>query len=77
MLGQMATNDNPTGHGPARPFYRWPWFVLAAVLLAIVLAVLWVSREVERMRRLREINQTTAPASLNSPGAPTNSGTAR
>ena len=33
--------------------YKWPWFVLAAVLLAVALAILWVSfaaREVERER---------------------------
>jgi hypothetical protein len=40
--------------------YRWPWFVLAAVLLAIALAVLWLSKEIERTRRIRELN-TPAP----------------
>ncbi len=33
--------------------YKWPWFVLAAVVLALALAILWVSfaaREVERER---------------------------
>lgn len=39
-------NENP-------PRYRWPWFVLAAVVLFIVLAVLWVTaaaRKVEQQR---------------------------
>ncbi|MCX6921672.1 MAG: hypothetical protein NT154_00405 [Verrucomicrobia bacterium] len=36
--------------------YRWPWFVLAAVLLAIALAVLWMSKEIERTRRIRDAN---------------------
>jgi type VI protein secretion system component VasK len=33
--------------------YKWPWAVAAAVVLAIVLAVIWMSfavREVERER---------------------------
>ena len=51
------TND--TGNLPdprAKRRYTWPWFVLAAVLLAIVLAVLWMSKEVERARLIRELN---------------------
>jgi hypothetical protein len=36
--------------------YTWPWFVLAAILLAIALAVLWMSKEVARARRIRELN---------------------
>ena len=40
--------------------YMWPWFVLAAVLLGIVLAVLWMSTEIERARRIRKAN-TPAP----------------
>ena len=46
---------NETGNLPdsrERRRYTWPWFVLAAVLLAIALAVLWMSREVERARRI-------------------------
>ena len=39
--------------------YKWPWFVLAAVLLGVLLAVLWLSREIERTRRIRDLN---APA---------------
>ena len=42
-----------------RPRYRWPWFVLAAVLLAAALAVLWMSREIERTRRIRDLNAPT------------------
>jgi hypothetical protein len=43
-----------------KPRYAWPWFVLGAVLLGIVLAVAWMSREVERTRRVRELG-TPAP----------------
>jgi hypothetical protein len=39
--------------------YVWPWFVLAAFLAAIGLAVLWLSVEIDRTRRVRDLN---APA---------------
>jgi hypothetical protein len=46
--------------------YTWPWFVLGAVVLGILLAVLWLSREIDRTRRFREFNtpapQTNQPA---------------
>jgi hypothetical protein len=47
--------------------YTWPWFVLGAVLLAIALAVLWMSKEIERTRRIRDLN---APTTQSSPSAP-------
>jgi len=42
-----------------KPHYRWPWFVLGAVVLGIVLAIIWMSREVERTRRNRDQNSAT------------------
>jgi len=48
-----------TGNLPDPPNtrrYTWPWFVLAAVLLALALAVLWMSKEIERARRIRDLN---------------------
>ena len=36
--------------------YKWPWFVLAAVLLSIVLAVVWVSFAVKKVERERNFN---------------------
>jgi hypothetical protein len=54
------TND--TGNLPDprnKRRYTWPWFVLAAVLLAIALAVLWMIKEIGRARRMRDLN---APA---------------
>ncbi len=52
------TNDtgNPPDHHNKRR-YKWPWFVLVAVLLAIVLAVLWMSQEIARTRRIRDLNE--------------------
>jgi hypothetical protein len=52
---------------PPKRHYTWPWFVLGAVLLAIALAVLWMSKEIERTRRIRDLN---APAPQSGPTAP-------
>jgi hypothetical protein len=41
--------------------------ILAAGVLAVVLAVLWMSREVDRMRRIRDLN---APATTNANAFP-------
>jgi len=40
--------------------YVWPWFVLAGIVLAIILAVLWMSQEVARARRIRDANAPSA-----------------
>src|SRR5256885_139367 len=55
----------------AKIHYKWPWFVLAGFLLAIVLAVLWMSREIERTRRIRDLNSPT-PQSSSENTAPAN-----
>ena len=52
---------------PIKPRYVWPWFVLAAILLAIVLAILWMTVIVRRTRDNRDPNSVpnlTAPAVL-------------
>ena len=51
------TGDPP--HPENKRRYTWPWFVLAAVLLAIALAVLWMSKEIARTRRIRDLNEPT------------------
>jgi hypothetical protein len=40
----------------ARPPHRrlWPWFLLVAFLVAILLAVLWLSVEVRRLKERRQ-----------------------
>lgn len=55
-----APNENAS-----KPKYQWPWFVLAAVLLGIVLAVLWVGAAAKKVERQRDYNAPlpdTAPA---------------
>jgi hypothetical protein len=65
--GRCMTNDVGNLPDPrGKPRYTWPWFVLAAVLLAIALAVLWMSHEIERIRRIRDLN---APVPRTDPGA--------
>jgi hypothetical protein len=36
--------------------YKWPWFVLAAFVAAVALAVLWMSFAVHRERQERDFN---------------------
>jgi len=45
--------------GSVRRRYKWPWFVLAAFVVAVLLAMLWLSFEIERTQRIRDAN---APA---------------
>jgi hypothetical protein len=47
--------------------YIWPWFLLGGVLLGILLAVLWMSKEVERMRRIRDANAPASPIHQSAP----------
>jgi hypothetical protein len=42
-------NENP-------PRYKWPWFVLAAFLLGVALAIVWMSFAVHRERQERNFN---------------------
>ncbi|HVU09608.1 MAG TPA: hypothetical protein VHG89_13835 [Verrucomicrobiae bacterium] len=36
--------------------YKWPWFVLAGVLLFIAMTILWMSVAVHRERQERDLN---------------------
>ena len=49
---------DPIPPDPNRRRYKWPWFVLAAVILFIVLAVIWVSAAVHREEQERIFNST-------------------
>jgi hypothetical protein len=61
----------------ARPPHRrlWPWFLLVAFLVAILLAVLWLSVEVRRLKERRQYYIPTGETnriviSTNAPVAP-------
>ncbi len=45
------------------PRYRWPWFVLAALLLGVALAILWMGYAVHLEKQAHDFN-------VPSPGAP-------
>jgi hypothetical protein len=49
-------NDEVERAETKRRNFKWPWFVLAAVLLAILLSIIWMSHEVERTRQQRDLN---------------------
>lgn len=47
--------------------FRWPWFVLAGVLLFFISSVLWLMVFVQRVKRIKAsteqmTNSTSAPA---------------
>lgn len=44
-----------SGNAPKQK-YRWPWFVGAAIVLGIALAVMWVSIAVKKIERERDVN---------------------
>ena len=48
--------DPEQGHKPAQRRYRWPLFVIAGLVLGILLAVLWLSFEIRRTERIRQLN---------------------
>jgi len=56
----MPEATNHEGEARPRRRYVWPWFVLAAFILAVILAVLWMSSEVARTRRIRDANAPSA-----------------
>jgi bacteriorhodopsin len=51
----MARMSEPNEIPPKRN-YKWPWFVAAAVLLFLALAVLWVSFAANREKQERDFN---------------------
>jgi hypothetical protein len=44
--------------------------ILIAVVLAVVLAILWMSHEVNRTRRIRDLNAPASNTNMNAPPAP-------
>jgi ABC-type maltose transport system permease subunit len=54
---QMSAPDNH----PPKQNYKWPWFAAAAVVLAIVLAVVWVAIAAKKVEEQRDF--TPLPSS--------------
>ncbi len=63
----MDQSQKPETLPETKPRYLWPWFVLGAFVLAIVLAVFWLSKEIERARRIRDANASSSQVPTNSP----------
>jgi hypothetical protein len=61
----MPDAGNNSGGETGRK-YTWPWWVLGAVMLGLALAVLWMSQEIARTRRIRDASgpapETNQPA---------------
>jgi hypothetical protein len=53
--------DESAGNAP-KPKYKWPWFVLAAVVLAIVLAVVWVAIAAKKVEQQRDFGPLPSSA---------------
>lgn len=51
-MGKFEMNE--PNEKPRR--YRWPWFVLAAFLLGVALAVLWMIFDVQTIKQERNLN---------------------
>lgn len=53
--------SEPDNNSP-RQNYKWPWFVLAAVVLAIVLAVVFVAIAAKKVEQQRDFAPMPASA---------------
>ena len=55
-LCQTKTAMNEPGDNPPKASYQWPWFAAAAALLAIVLAIVWMTFAVRKVERERDFS---------------------
>jgi hypothetical protein len=71
LIRRAKVNEEPENKTPeVKQKYRWPWFVLAAFVLAIGLAILWMSKEIARTRRNRDFTLPARQTGSNSaPGS--------
>jgi hypothetical protein len=51
---KIGIKMNESNQNPRR--YKWPWLVLAAVVLGVVLAIMWMSFAVKREKEERDFN---------------------
>jgi hypothetical protein len=47
---------NEPGENLPKPTYKWPWFVLAAFVLGVVLAVVWMTFAIKHEREQRDFS---------------------
>lgn len=53
-MAESTQHEHPV---PEHRRYKWPWFVLALFVAAILLATLWLSVEIRRTQRIRDANE--------------------
>jgi hypothetical protein len=53
---RIKVHMNTPDENSPRPKYQWPWFALAALLLAIALAVVWMTFAVKKVERERDFS---------------------
>lgn len=51
-----AAMDNTTQSAEIKPRYVWPWFIAAAVIVAVVIAVLAIRAEANRVKQQRQFS---------------------
>jgi len=56
LVGGGNSCENARAMSEPKQNYKWPWFVLAAFVAAVALAVLWMSFAVHRERQERDFN---------------------
>jgi hypothetical protein len=47
---------NSSGGCPVKRIYKWPWFVLAAAVAGILLALVWMGYAVHRQKQEQDFN---------------------
>jgi len=52
--------NNEPGNNAPKPNYKWPWFVMAAVLLGFALAIAWMFYAVQKEKSEREFGPPPA-----------------
>jgi hypothetical protein len=50
---------------PEKPRYTWPWFLLAAVILGVVVTAIWLGALVRQTREQRDPDPLFAPTRTN------------
>lgn len=63
LSGEMSNEPAVT----PKPRHVWPWILLAGIVLGAVLAVIWLSAEVRRVREQRQYD-FAPPAGTNAVG---------
>ena len=63
--------ENPATPKPPKGDFRWPWFVLAAVVLFFVVSVMWLMVFVQRVKRIKASTmEMTNPTPSSAPAKP-------